>query len=183
MATKNPSTPEAQFNSEMFRDINPRDINALKEKVIASPRNRYRLCLHADQSHHTQEMIICLKGFQYFQPHLHPEGRSESYHMIEGKMDIYLMDERGEVVETIELVAPHNLAKDSCQSFMYRLSAPMYHFTFPRSEWTVYHEVLTGPWSKELVVNYAPFAPGEDDWEGVKEYVRKIAGYAFVDGQ
>ena len=64
---------------------------------------------------------------------------------------------------------------------MYRLSAPLYTLVIPRSEWTIYHEVFTGPWSKDGANKYASFAPKENDIEGIKEYIFKITGSTIED--
>jgi cupin fold WbuC family metalloprotein len=165
---------EAEFNLEEYRSVGKRDVAYLKNMALASPRNRYRLCLHSDQNCPTQEMIICLKGFCYFQPHLHPGNRSESYHIIEGLLDVYLLSEMGEVIETIRLGAPGTAAAGSeDRALMYRLSAPIYHLLISRSEWLIYHEVTTGPWNSEAI-RYAPFAPSEDKWEDVNKLVHRV---------
>ena len=169
---------EAEFNDEAVRAVGKQDIDRLKMQANESLRNRYRLCLHQDVSHHTQEMIICLKGFTYFQPHRHPVNSSESYHMVEGLLDVYLFDKQGGLVETVRLAAPGELGAAN-RSFMYRLSSPIYHFAVPRSEWTIYHEVLTGPWDKESVVQYAFFAPSEDNVEAVHDFVYKVTGMSI----
>ena len=49
------------------------------------------------------------------------------------------------------------------------------------SEWTIYHEVFTGPWSKDGANKYASFAPKENDIEGIKEYIFKITGSTIED--
>lgn len=166
---------EAEFNSEPIRPVGSVDIEHLKTMALKSPRNRYRLCLHHDHAHLTQEMIICLKGFNYFPPHRHPGNRSESYHMIEGLMDIYLFDGMGNLTDTVKLAAPGTDGGGS-RFLMYRLSAPIYHLTVPRSEWTIYHEVLTGPWSKDAAVCYAPFAPSEHEVDAAKNFVSRVTG-------
>lgn len=171
---------EAEFNSESIRSVGSQDIEHLKMMALKSPRNRYRLCLHHDQTHLTQEMVICLKGFNYFPPHLHPGNRSESYHMIEGLMDIYLFDEMGGLIDTVKLAAPGADGAGS-RCLMYRLSAPIYHLTIPRSDWTIYHEVLTGPWSRDAVVCYAPFAPSEDEGEAVRGFVNQVTGHTIEE--
>ena len=176
------ATPEAEFNSQDYRSVGIQNIAHFKEMALKSPRNRYRLCLHWDHDHLTQEMIICLKGFTYFQPHLHPANRSESYHMIEGRADIYLFDEKGEIIDIVRLGAPGTIGEDKVsRSFMYRLSKPIYHLVIPRSEWTIYHEVLTGPWSKNEVVQYAPFAPPENDRDCILKFIKQVTGLT-LDG-
>jgi cupin fold WbuC family metalloprotein len=176
------NSSEAEFNLAEYRSIGEREICHLKSMALKSPRNRYRLCLHSEQTHLTQEMVICLKGFNYFQPHRHPGNRSESYHMIEGRMDVYLFDEIGGLIDTIRLSAP-SAVKGGAEErdFMYRLSAPIYHLMIPRSDWTIYHEVLTGPWSKETVVEYASFAPSENELGEVERYTNEVTGLTIDD--
>ena len=176
------NSSEAEFNLADYRPIGTREIGQLKSAALKSPRNRYRFCLHSEHAHLTQEMVICLKGFNYFQPHLHPGNRSESYHMIEGWMDVYLFDGIGRHIDTVKLGAPSVAGdREEARDFMYRLSAPIYHLMIPRSDWTIYHEVLTGPWNEETVVEYAPFAPSESELGEVERYVNQVTGLTIEE--
>ena len=84
---------EAEFNQLPAKSVGTFDIESLKDKANKSFRKRYRICLHHSTDHLTQEMIICSKGFNYFRPHKHPLMYSESYHLIEGALDVYLFDD------------------------------------------------------------------------------------------
>lgn len=152
---------EAEFNNEPARSVDSIDIDKLKEKAEKTKRKRFRLCLHDNTDHLTQEMIICLKGFNYFSPHKHPETRSESYHLIEGALDVYLFNDTGDVTKIIKLAAPNFKSKE-LRSIMYRLSSPIFHLIIPLTEWTIYHEVATGPFVKNQAVEYASFAPKDN---------------------
>ena len=113
-------------------------------------------------------MIICLKGSNYFRTHKHPKNFSESYFMIEGIIDIYLFDDAGKLLEKVNLNA-------SKGSFYYRLSKPIFHLVRPRTEWTIYHEVATGPFDKLNSIIYADFAPREDsESKIIEEYISKV---------
>jgi cupin fold WbuC family metalloprotein len=149
---------EAEFNNEDYKSISKIDIDYLKKKADSSVRGRYRLCLHDSISHLTQEMMICLKKYSYFQPHKHPINYSESYHLIEGEIDVYLMDNNGIIFDEIKLSEKNSKYPNN---FYYRLSSPIYHLVVPRSEWVIYHEVSTGPFIKKNNVIYAGFAPEE----------------------
>ena len=168
------ATPEAEFTGESFSVFGPKNIDYLKARALGAPRNRYRICLHKNHSSATQEMLICLAGFSYFHPHRHPSNRSESYHMVEGELDVYLLNEFGEILEKIELAAPSRDLR-SQKPFMYRVSDSVYHFTVPRSEITIYHEVLTGPWGADSI-EYAKFAPGENQFELARIFTENITG-------
>ncbi len=165
---------EAEFNDKDFKSIGSEDIDYLKQKASKSKRGRYRLCLHKNTDHKTQEMFICLKRKSYFQPHKHPVDYSESYYMIEGMIDVYLMDNDGLIFEKIRLNDNKNFKS---KNFYYRLSSSIYHFVVPRSEWAIYHEVSSGPFIKSKNVLYGNFAPSENtSFESIKTYVNNILG-------
>jgi len=172
---------EAEFNQNDYRLIGKQDIHYLKQMTLKSARSRYRLCLHSDQTHLTQEMIICMKGFNYLQPHLHPSNRSESYHLIEGMLDVYLFDEQGGLIDIIKLSGANTpqIGTES-RNFMYRLSAPIYHLMIPRTEWLVYHEVTTGPWNREAA-QFASFAPSGDERGEVQKFIKQVTGFAIEE--
>ena len=173
------STQEVEFAGKPFSAYGSIDIGYLKSKALAAPRKRYRICLHNNHSSGTQEMLICLAGFSYFHPHRHPGNRSESYHMIEGRLDVYLLDEFGALLEKIELAAFDKNEK-SQKPFIYRVSGPIYHFTVPRSELTIYHEVLTGPWGSEAI-EYAKFAPGDNEEMSIRLFVENLTGLTLEE--
>lgn len=159
---------EAEFNQKSIKSISSDDIHYLKKKALETKRQRYRLCLHSDVNHLTQEMIICLKGKNYFRTHKHPLNYSESYYMIEGCIDIYLFDNNGNFLEKV------NLCSNS-GSFYYRLSGSIFHLVIPRTEWTIYHEVATGPFDKKKSIIFADFAPDEnDDKSVIDNYINQI---------
>ena len=169
----NIQTPEAEFNQSETMTFSSLDIDYLKKKTQNSPRNRYRICLHYSTDHRTQEMIICLKGFNYFRPHKHAQGCSESYHMLEGALDIYFFDDNGKVINVVKLASP-NFENRENRDVIYRLSASLYHLVIPRTEWTIFHEVSTGPFNKNNFTKLASFAPTEDsDSKKIIEYCNK----------
>jgi len=174
MNTKNNKHYEAEFNKQPAKSVGTFDIEKLKDMANKSPRKRYRICLHHSTDHLTQEMIICLKGFNYFRPHKHPLMYSESYHLIEGALDVYLFDDNGKVTATIKLASP-NFPSSEKRDRLYRLSKPIFHLVVPRTEWTIYHEVATGPFDKTKSVEYAPFAPPDDcNPEEAIQYCKKV---------
>ena len=59
-------------------------------------------------------------------------------------------------------ISEHSVYFRKNDSYMYRLSGPLFHFTVPTSRWTVYHEVTTGPFTKRKTVEYAKFSPDEN---------------------
>ena len=92
---------ESEFNNKNILSIGNKEIQYLKKKSILSPKNRYRICLHNNTNHLTQEMVICINGFSYIRPHKHPKNISESYHLIEGALDVYILDNSGKIINSV----------------------------------------------------------------------------------
>jgi cupin fold WbuC family metalloprotein len=146
----------------MYKLICKDQINKLKEEATLALLGRARICLHGSHSHLTQESVICASNKNYFRPHKHPRDISESYCIIEGKMQIDFFGDSGKWLEHIVLGEI-----GSQYPFLYRLNQSAYHWVRPISEVLVYHEVLTGPWEKQRIVHYANFSPEESDEIGI----------------
>jgi cupin fold WbuC family metalloprotein len=94
----------------------------------------------------------------YIRPHRHPQGKDESYYVVEGEMVVFIFDDSGQVVRHFDM---GEFA--SGKTVLYRLSSNLWHLPVPLTEWVVYHEVFTGPFQKERDVEYAPWSPPETD--------------------
>lgn len=157
--------------------IGASEIAHLKNMAAASDQGRFRLCVHEDTNHPMQEMFICAKRHSYLVPHKHPEGRSESYFLLEGEADVYILSEDGQVLQKISLSAI-----DAEKPRFFRISEPLIHFVFPLTDWLIYHEVFTGPWVKDEVVLVPQFAPDETDIAAVYGFIRTITGVSLFEG-
>lgn len=169
---------EAKFNNLNYQSVGRIDIKELKELTEKSRRNKFRLCLHKKTSDLVQEMIICTKNFVYSQPHKHPNNKSESYHIIEGSLDVIIFNDKGKVIDKIYLSS----FKNKNSQFMYRLSKPYFHTMIPRSKWTIWHEVSTGPFTKKKnqFAKYADFAPSENSKKiEINSFINKIKKITF----
>jgi cupin fold WbuC family metalloprotein len=134
-----------EISTEVFQADEPivkvsrREIEFLKERVKHAPRGRVRLCAHSSDSDLVHEMIIVLTQKTYIRPHRH-FGKCESFHIIEGAVDVVPFDDAGEIKEIIEMGEP-----GSGKNFFYRLSTPLFHTLLIRSEILIIHETTTGP--------------------------------------
>jgi len=131
------------------------ELDFLKAAAAANPRRRARLCAHPDTADVLHEMVIVHMGGTYVQPHKHL-GKSESFHVVEGELTVFLFSDDGALTDTIELGAP-----GSSRSFYYRQSTPVFHSVLPESDVVVFHEVTNGPFRPEECL-FAPWAPAED---------------------
>lgn len=156
------SGPIISITSDMVEDI--------KAKAAASEIGRHRICLHQSVEDRTQEMVIACRGDTIMPPHRHPAGRSESYHVIEGAMKVLFFDDDGNLNDCLEM-AEHG----SDKPYLYRLSAPRWHTAYPVTDWLVYHEVLTGPFHADQVVEYPKWMPQGTPIQDIAAFLRRVA--------
>lgn len=144
------------------------EIAFLKKQAQASPRKRARICAHKTNDDALHEMIIVISAASYIHPHRHI-GKSESFHIVEGEVDVAIFDDAGAVTEVIELGAA-----GSGRRFFYRLSESAFHTLLIRTEFLVVHEVTNGPFSPDRTV-MAAFAPPEDRADEARAYMRRVS--------
>lgn len=143
----------------------------LKQKAAQSPRKRARICAHKSNEDGLHEMLIAISAGSYIHPHKHI-AKSESFHIVEGLVDVMILDDQGALVDVVKLGEP-----GSGRSYYYRLSDSLFHTLIIRSEMLVMHEVTNGPFNKEQTI-LAPFAPAEGDGKAASEYMERISQMA-----
>ena len=117
-------------------------IETLKERAKSSPRNRFRLCLHKNNEDLVQDMIIAFYKNSEIPIHRHSEGKSETFHVIEGQLSVLIYDDVGNLLDKIKL--GDKLTK---YPSVYRLSSPFWHTIIIETEIVVLHEITTGPFN------------------------------------
>ena len=147
-------------------------VERLREMARRSPKRHARLCLHHDHQDTVQEMVIVMHRDSYLQPHRHPAGYSESYHVIDGAMRVAFFAPDGRLTRTIRLSSRGD------GPFLYRLGDETFHFVMPLDEWVVYHEALSGPYQRDRMVEDAAFAPSATDSHGVAALRARIEAFA-----
>lgn len=118
-------------------------IERVKASARAEPLRRARLNLHHHESDVVQEMIIAFCDDTLIVPHRHL-GKSEAFHMVEGRLDVVLFDDDGKVTQRVRLGAA-----GSGLPTLYRLNCPAWHLVIPLDEMVVVHEIASGPFSKD----------------------------------
>jgi cupin fold WbuC family metalloprotein len=144
--------------------ISKNEINFIKRQALRSERKRARICMHQDANNPIHEMIIAASREGYIRPHRHI-GKSESFHMIDGEMNVLIFDENGMLKEIIEMGDSLSNKK-----FYYRLSMDAYHTVVIKSECAIFHETTDGPFDKEKTF-FAPWSPKESNKRGVKKFM------------
>ena len=135
----------------------------IKKQALLSPRKRARICAHQSSGDLLHEMFIALSKKTYIQPHRHL-NKSESFHVIEGEVDVILFEDDGSIHQIISLGSYYS----GCPCF-YRLNSFRYHTLFLRSDILVLHEVTNGPFYS-CSTEYAPFSPNERDLVSISDY-------------
>ncbi len=142
-------------------------IGFLKEKAKKNKRKRVRLCMHQDTDAPVQEMIIVHSKGIYVGPHKHM-NKSESFHVIEGLVDLFFFDENGEVISMISMGD-----RSSGKVFYHRIAGPIYHTLIVKSEVVVFHETTRGPFNRSDTV-WAPWAPAQGDEKTIKVFMDRL---------
>lgn len=137
----------------------------VKKQALLSPRKRARICAHPTDDDLLHEMLIAISFQSYIHPHRH-FGKSESFHLVEGRADVVVMDDDGEISQVVHLGAGLN--------FFYRSSEPLFHTLLIHSNMLVVHEVTNGPFNNSQA-EVAFFAPPESDEDAARDYMAELA--------
>lgn len=148
--------------------IGEEEIAFLKERAAVSDRQRARICAHKSPDDPLHEMFIAMTSLSYVRPHRH-RAKSESFHVVEGRVDVVLLEDSGDISGVVELGAA---GTGRCR--YYRLEESRFHTLLIRSDLLVLHEVTNGPFDRRLT-EYASFAPEESDHAAAAAYRVRIA--------
>jgi cupin fold WbuC family metalloprotein len=159
--------PEVFLSSDPVMEVRQEDIEELKNRAQANLSRKARLCAHPTLEDDIHEMLIVHMKGAYVPPHKHP-GKSESFHMIEGMLQVIIFDEEGEIQNVIDM---SDIKGNG--AMYYRLSADLFHTVIPRSEFIVFHETTNGPFSK-ADMKLSRWAPAQDDVEEANQYLLQL---------
>ena len=155
---------EVMYPDEDIVKVRRDDIQHLKELSKQNVRKRVRLCAHKTVDETVHEMLIVHARDAYVRPHRHVR-KAESFHVIEGRLDVAVYDDHGNVKEIIPMGE-----YSSGRTFYYRISPGIYHTIAIESDFVVFHEATEGPFKKGET-EFAPWSPDEKDPAGVKKFV------------
>ncbi|MFL9880074.1 WbuC family cupin fold metalloprotein [Herbaspirillum rhizosphaerae] len=143
------------------------DIGHLEDLSSKNPRKRIRLCAHNTPENALHEMLIIHERTAYVRPHKHP-GKSESMHVISGRVDLVIFDDAGEVAQVIEM---GDYA--SGLTFYERIEKPVFHTLIIRSDVLVFHETTNGPFQLGTT-EFPDWAPDGSDAAAAERYIRNL---------
>jgi cupin fold WbuC family metalloprotein len=169
-----PAVQTRRVNDEVYVADEPivkvtrHDVDWLKGLAAGTRKRRVRLCAHKNTQDTLHEMLIVLDGATYVRPHRH-RGKSESFHVVEGRLSVVVFDEAGGIREAIRLGE-----YASGRQFYYRLAEPAYHTVLIESVSAVIHETTNGPFDR-AETEFAPWSPPEEDAEAGRRYLLALA--------
>ena len=155
---------EVLYATESVVRIDAIYIEGLKKEALKNPRSRIRLCTHQSTDDPVHEMLIVHTQDTYVRPHAHV-GKTESFHMIEGELDVVLFDPEGNIREIVELGL-----SGSGRCFYYRLQEETIHTVMIRTPVAIFHETTKGPFKREETL-FPNWAPDEHDGKAIRDYV------------
>ena len=158
---------EVLFATDSIVKISKENINQLKHVADEAHRKRSRLCAHKDISSSLHEMLIVLKKDTYIRPHKHV-GKNESFHLIEGVLELVLFEDNGDIREVIQMGD-----YGSGRIFYYRIDEPIFHSILIKSDIAVFHESTKGPFIREDTI-FANWSPAESDEDGIYQFLKKL---------
>jgi len=140
------------------------NVDFLKERAAESQRRRARMLAHPGSDDSIHEMLVVLARDNYIHPHIHP-NKTESFHMVEGRMNVILFHEDGEILEVVRMGDT-----TSGLPFFYRQTRPIYHTIIPLTEFVAFNEVTPGPFDASDL-KLAEWAPAEGPDGKLKAYI------------
>lgn len=158
---------EVLISREPLTGVGQKTIQALIALAMKNRRKRIRLCAHRHPQDKVHEMLIVHAKGNYIRPHYHL-GKSESYHMIQGQMDLVVFEENGPIREILSLGEI-----DSGRTFFCRLEPGLYHTLLVRSEIVVFQETTSGPFDRRHT-SFAAWAPEDTTPEAVENYLDRL---------
>ena len=119
-----------------------------------------RVCLHDSPLSLHHDMVILERKGKYYRPHKHKD-KGEAFHIIDGKMAIFVFDHAGNVIDSTVLV----------RGDVYRIEKNQYHSVMPVTNIVIYHENKPGPFLGSDDSIFPNWAPNESDHDSIKKYV------------
>lgn len=122
--------------------ISDAELAVLKAEMVNTPRQRLRICTHANADAALHEMFVCYTRSTAIAPHKHV-GKDETFYVIEGDMDFILYNDTGDVKQILPMGPP-----GSGKAFCVRVPASTFHSVRVNSDFVVLHEATRGPFDR-----------------------------------
>lgn len=144
------------YNTDPVAVVGGEMLARLKDEAVTAPLRRARFCLHHSPDDRLHEMLIVFCRDSLVRPHRHTD-KSESFHVVEGRLTVVLFDDDGKPIRRIPMAPP-----GQGLPFLYRVDGPIWHSLILESEYVSIHEVTNGPF-RAADGDFPAWAPEEPD--------------------
>ena len=151
---------QSNYSSDNFYCINNKIIDNLKLLAKNNNTRRARIILHSTECSDIHEMLIVFEKNSYIRPHKHI-GKTESYLVLEGELDLIYFHDNGEVKNVINL---SNI--NSGKTFFLRSENELWHTLLIKSDYVILLETTDGPLNKNSTI-FAEWSPDSNNHEKV----------------
>jgi cupin fold WbuC family metalloprotein len=161
---------EVLYTKESVNKISKADMDFLKDRSYTNKRKRIRLCTHENFDDSVHEMFIVHHSGNYVPPHRH-SSKVESYHVIEGELEIIVFSDDGVILDIVRL------DHESQEGYFYfRIPKGLYHTVLAVSDTVVFHEITNGPFIQDSINMTEPiWAASEDaDADTIYRYLASL---------
>lgn len=150
--------------------INKKDLDILRKFSSFNSDKKSRYCNHKSKNSKLHEMIIFHKKGYYVRPHSHP-NRTESVHLIKGRVDIIIFNKKGNISDIIKMGN-----YQSGNIFYYRMNNELTHTLVIKSPYIIFHETSLGPFKKKNT-KFASWSPVKKNSNFLNSLKKKIKNY------
>jgi UDP-glucose 4-epimerase len=159
------------YLTPQFSGLNRQSEDFIRQEAAKDPVGRARICLHENKDSIVHEMMIAQRKTTYVRPHRH-HGKTESAHIIHGRMFVVTFDNFGRIDRVFYLKAGN---RDGTS--IIRMTDKIWHTQIPLSDDVVISETITGPFSANSS-EYASWAPTGTDFKEASIYTKKLLALA-----
>ena len=141
----------------MLRPIDDRMLDELTAKAAASPRKRANHNLHSRLDDPVQRLLNAIEPGTYIRPSRHAAPETfETVYLVRGAAALLLFDDRGTVLERLDLAANGPVRGAE-------IPPAMWHTLASVMPGTIFFEVKERPYAPPQGADVAPWSPAEGD--------------------
>ena len=143
----------------MIKAYSSAQLRQLEQDAAGSQRRRAHLNAHPALDANVQRLFIATQPDTYMRPHRHPEAHKwEFFVVLEGKIDLLVFAENGEVLERV--------AMSSEQTRALEVPAGIWHAYVCMQADTLALEIKEGAYLPTQQQDFAPWSPAENTDQG-----------------
>lgn len=151
----------------MIKTFTSGNLSELSKSATEKSRRRANLNVHTSADANVQRLFIATEPDTYIRPHRHPQSNKwEFFTILEGKMDLLIFDDEGNVLQRV------SLSNDSARAV--EIPPNVWHSYVCKTPGTVALEIKEGayiPVSKEDVSPWSP-AEGTEESKTYLDWMR-----------